>query len=62
MGSDGVVDDAEAVDFHVEGVAVTDVAAEKVLVFERAEVNRPGELPETCRAVQSWDAQPRIGE
>lgn len=37
VGSDGVVDDAESVDFHVEGVAVADVAAEEVLVFEGAE-------------------------
>jgi hypothetical protein len=37
VGADGVVDDAEAVDFHVEGVAVADVAAVEVFVFEGAE-------------------------
>jgi hypothetical protein len=35
--SDGVVDDPETVNFHVEGIAVADVAAEQMLVFERAE-------------------------
>ena len=34
VGSDGVVDDAEAVGFRVESVAVADVAAEQVLLFE----------------------------
>ena len=33
VGSDGLVDDAEAVDFHFEGVTVGDVAAEEVFVF-----------------------------
>ena len=37
VGSDGVVDDSESVNFHVEGIAVADVAAEEVLVFERSE-------------------------
>ena len=37
VGSDGVVDDAEGVDFHVEGVAVADVAAVEVFVFEGAD-------------------------
>lgn len=37
VGSDGVVDDAEVVGFHVEGVAVGDVAAVEVFVFEGAE-------------------------
>ena len=37
MGADGVVDDAEMVNFHVKGVAVGDVSAEEVLVFEGAE-------------------------
>ena len=35
--SDGVIDDAEAVDFHVERVTITDVAAEEVFVFQRLE-------------------------
>ena len=35
VGSDGVVDDAESVDFHVEGIAVADVAAEEVLVLHQ---------------------------
>lgn len=35
--SDGVVDVAVAVDFHVEGVAVTDEPAVEVLVFQGAE-------------------------
>lgn len=34
VGSDGVVGDAEAVGFHVQGVAVADVAAEEMLVFQ----------------------------
>lgn len=34
VGPDGVVDDAESVDFHVECVSVADVAAEEVLVFQ----------------------------
>jgi hypothetical protein len=37
VGSDGVVDDAEAMGFHVWSVAVADVAAEEMLVFEGAE-------------------------
>jgi hypothetical protein len=37
VGSDGVVDHAESVGFHVEGVAVADVAAVEVFVFEGAE-------------------------
>jgi hypothetical protein len=36
VGPDGVVDDPEAMNFHVEGVAVGDVAAVEVLVFEGA--------------------------
>ena len=32
--SDGVVDDAESMGFHVECVAVADVAAEEMLVFQ----------------------------
>lgn len=37
VGSDGVVDDAEAMNFHVKGVAIADVAAKQVLVFQGAE-------------------------
>ena len=37
VGSDGVVDLAEPVDFDGEGVAVVDGSAVEVLVLERAE-------------------------
>ena len=37
MGSDGVVNDSEAVGFHVEGITVADIAAEEVFVFQRLE-------------------------
>ena len=37
VGSDGVVDLAEAADFDGEGAGVVDRAAEQVLILERAE-------------------------
>ncbi|ULP41585.2 hypothetical protein [Mycobacterium lentiflavum] len=42
-GSNGVADDAEVADIHVECVAVTDAAAQQMLAFKRAEESFDGE-------------------